>query len=602
MTMLVQITAVATVVLAVCLQSARSADPSVTHAKKIPLVRKPHPDHEKYLGWPGIEWMERNNVKIRTVERQTKQRFRAARDIPAAKNWRAIRFVGTEAVGEVNWSPALLVKVRHTKPDAINIAKRGLLIDRHINPKAHFKNTSLVTRNATGRDEAVDGVAVSIESMPGGRLYVEGDGKTVHQRDWDFLVKTRNRIWAQSGIKDSDPTLKKLKALAEYVRQRQYLSHWSYSVHPVDYLTYATYCTGRANAMMGLASTMGLRIRSINHSRHSMCEVLVDGKWYFIENASGRRFTVAEGNFMELVAAPDKVKAYGSGKVSNGFAWMDTSGEELIKIGPLMVLSADQWKMNWAGGGLALPTMFQTLESGYGVSVCMDGNSVRALYPKAETYYLKESPQTGMYTVAGKYGWWHSYVYLKPGQAVRRKVYLGKLNDEASPVTRIELGVLLAPGSLKNFPDYGGDLYIRINGRVRRFEWAGLDWRAETVKVPIPYEVGYMMNPAGLKYVEYDQLRIGMGTWGLKENQINTFEFGLSGPRGAGIGVMIFPDPVLPYNSAYASGAGAPQTNFTIVPDHICEMVEPNYAAFHSQVPHVVKVDWPKAGKQEQAE
>jgi len=578
-------------------QFARAEAASVGAARDVPLVRPPHPDHEKYLGWPGIEQMQRDGQEIRRRDREASRRFREAADIPPAENWRPIRFTATPAAGEMNWSPALLIKLRHRKADETNIADRGLLINRHINPKSRFARTALVKRDSTGRDEAVDGVAVSIESMPGGQVYEEGDGRTAHQRDWDFLVRTRDRIWAQSGIKKSDPTLKKLQALAQYVRERQFLSHWSYSVHPVDYLLHATYCTGRANAMMGLASTMGLHVRSLNHAHHSMCEVLVDGKWYFIENASGRPFTVARGNFMELTARPDQVRPYGEGRITDGYARLDVSGEDLVKIGPMYVLSADQWRMNWCGGGLCIPTMFQCLENGYGLAVCLDGNTAHALYPEAETYYLKESPTTGMFMVAGKYGWWHSRLKLRPGQAVRRKVYLGELDDEDNPVARVEVAVLLAPGTLEKFPEYGGDLYVRVNGRVRRLEWHGMDWRAENVKVPIPYEAGYMMNPAGHKYIEYDQLRVALRKRDLRAGRLNTFEFGLSGPRGAGMEVMIFPDPVLPYNSAYAAGPHAPQREFTIRPDHVCEMVEPNYDRFHSQGPHVVKVAWPSAAK-----
>jgi len=588
-----EVVVVALAVLALGLHMAAAQDPSVTYAKKIPLVGEPHPDHEKYLGWPGIERMQRDAQKARAKTRADKQRLAAAADVPPAENWRPIRFVGTPAAGQVNWTPAILIKIRHRRPDAINIANRGLLINRHINPKSYFKRTPLVTRDSIGRDEAVGGVAVSLESAPGGQNYTPDDGRTVHQRDWDFLVRTRNRIWAQSGIKPSDPTLKKLKALADYIRERQFLSHWSYSVHPVDYLLHATYCTGRANAMMGLATTMGLHVRSLNHAHHSMCEVLVDGKWYFIENASQRPFTVADGNFMELTAMPDKVKPYGEGRITNGFAWLDVSGEDMVTIGPMYVLSADQWKMNWCGAAMAPATMFQVIENGYCQAVCLDGNAAHALYPNAEKYYLKESPTTGMYMVAGKYGWLHSYLYLKRGQALRRKVYLGSLRDQDNPATRLEMVILMAPGTLDEFPEYGGDMYIRVNGRVRRFEWRGLDWRAETVRVPIPYEVDYLMNPRGVKYIEYDQIRVNVPIGYLRENQLNTFEFGLSGPRGEGSGVMIFPDPVLPYNSAYASGKYAPQKSFTIVPDHICEIVEPHYDKFLSQTPHVVKVKWP---------
>ena len=55
---------------------------------------------------------------------------------------------------------------------------------------------------------------------------------------------------------------------------------------------------------------------------------------------------------------------------------------------------------------------------------------------------------------------------------------------------------------------------------------------------------------------------------------------------------MIFPDPVLPYRSAYAA-ARAAQSEMAIWPDHICEVVEPRHTLSLPAPPHHVTVDWP---------
>lgn len=142
---------------------------------------------------------------------------------------------------------------------------------------------------------------------------------------------------------------------------------------------------------MGLAQTMGLRVRSLNYAHHSMCEVLVDGQWYFIENSSFERFTVAKGSYMELTAHPDKLKTVSGQPIRNDdYSVADVAGDDPVTWGPMFLLAADWGHFNWTGGGLCIPTTFQVLENGCGVSVCLDGNAARALYPNASKYYLKE--------------------------------------------------------------------------------------------------------------------------------------------------------------------------------------------------------------------
>lgn len=572
---------------------AAQPDQSPDISTGVPLSLPPHPRHGEYCGWAGVEQLIADASDAGEIYRQARKRYKDAEDIPEPSAWLPIQFVPSATIGQMNWTPGIVVKLRHTHPDEVNVARRGLLVNRHINPQSHFADRPLITRDAQGRDEVVNGPAVSFESFPGGQNCPPADARTVHQRDWDFLVATRNRIWAQSGITESAPVLDKLAALAEYVYDRQFLAHWGYSVHPADYLHHATYCTGRANAVMGLAQTMGLRVRSLNYAHHSMCEVLVDGQWYFIENSSFERFTVAKGSYMELTAHPDKLKTVSGQPIRNDdYSVADVAGDDPVTWGPMFLLAADWGHFNWTGGGLCIPTTFQVLENGCGVSVCLDGNAARALYPNASKYYLKEGIDSGMYTVAGKYGWFHSYITLGNGQALRRPVYFGKLNDPANPVAAVEMTVLLKAGATDKFPGYGGDMYIRVNGAVRRLEWQKLRWSAQRVKLPVSYEVGYLNNPAGVTLIEFDSIRIEIPVSSLTEDAVNTFEFGVHGTRGAGVEVMIFPDPVLPYASGYAPADQPAQTRFTVSPDHVCEVIEPGKANFHSPKPHSVPANW----------
>ena len=80
MTGLMQIALVVLAVLAMSMHFAK-ADESARQAEKVPLSLKPHPDHDKYLGWDGAaQWMQ-DEQEDRLVRRTTKQRFAAAAEL-----------------------------------------------------------------------------------------------------------------------------------------------------------------------------------------------------------------------------------------------------------------------------------------------------------------------------------------------------------------------------------------------------------------------------------------------------------------------------------------------------------------------------------------
>lgn len=123
--------------------------------------------------------------------------------------------------------------------------------------------------------------------MPGGELYKENDGRTAHQRDWDFIVETRDRILKEKGLLNSSDAYKKMQALADYVQSARGREGERYpSRHPSDYILHSSYCTGAANTEAAFAATLGLKYRTLNTYAHSTAEVEISGKWHFLDDQS----------------------------------------------------------------------------------------------------------------------------------------------------------------------------------------------------------------------------------------------------------------------------------------------------------------------------
>ena len=59
--------------------------------------------------------------------------------------------------------------------------------------------------------------------------------------------------------------------------------NWT-AVHPADYCLKGALCVGAANTAVAFCSIMGLPARTIGYGGHTCAEVLIDGKWRWVEN------------------------------------------------------------------------------------------------------------------------------------------------------------------------------------------------------------------------------------------------------------------------------------------------------------------------------
>ncbi len=231
--------------------------------------------------------------------------------------WRPISVTVNDVAGPWNWSVNRDISFHYTRFDETLPDGAGLFVNRQIDMAARLPSPPLVTRDSPGIDETPTGANVSMASLPpsarfpgsGGENYRK-DGKTAHQRDWDALVAVRDRIFAENGVTGDTPLEEKVRLVAEWAREVNRNGPVYESKHPVDLIFHPSFCVGRANAFAAIMHTMGLHARTVNMNTHSVAEVLLGGRWRFVENRKGRttdtRATAAlmPCSLMEFYARP----------------------------------------------------------------------------------------------------------------------------------------------------------------------------------------------------------------------------------------------------------------------------------------------------------
>jgi hypothetical protein len=479
-------------------------------------------------------------------------------------SWSPINFEISKAVGPMNWSAAVKIYAYMTKTDlAPSNGGPLVFVNRHVNPNSSLPQYPAITRNSPGMDVNPAGAHVSIAAMPGGQIYQSTDGKTAHQRDWDFIVQERDRILTQKGVINSTDVFAKIRALTDYVQSR--VGGASYpSRHPTDYLLHSSYCTGAANAAAAILSTMGYKVRTINSSIHSTAEVEVNGKWHFIENASTTTFRQNQ-NVMNISLVDRDSSTY-------FYSHFDLNGDRWNWAGAVYDLVPMLWHFNQCGVGSQMKYNAQTIVNGSGVAVGLDCNTAKALYPTDANYYFR-AVQSGALMIAGKYCWYYSWCNLNQGQKIRRKFYLGNVQDPTNPIKQMEFKFLLAQGQPRNFPVNGQGWVLRVNNRVYNLTAPGLmTWKVQ--KDVAPFSSWYSSNPAGIStlYEEYLDFKVPIDS--LKSNTMNTVELSNETGTGSYLPLMMMPDPVSPYFAPLYFGSRAPQQQWKVLYDHICEVLD----------------------------
>lgn len=133
-----------------------------------------------------------------------------------------------------------------------------------------------------------------------------------HQKDWDFLENKLAEILKAAGLTDKASDYEKVRAVARFcIQTRKEKKNSSRYVHPVDFCIHGAYCVGAANTMVSFCSVMGIPARTIGYSGHTTGEVLLDGKWRWVENwnaivvGSKTGDPVQPGSFLDLLNDPE---------------------------------------------------------------------------------------------------------------------------------------------------------------------------------------------------------------------------------------------------------------------------------------------------------
>lgn len=499
-------------------------------------------------------------------------------------SWQPITINVNDIAGEYNWSINWDISFHYKKFDNVLPDGNGVFINRQINKNSCLPSKPLITRDSKGIDEIPNGANVSMASMPeskripgsGGENYNKNDGKTAHQRDWDALVKERDKVFAENGVTDETPLMDKVKLIADWAHSVHRGDPLYESKHPTDLVFYRSFCVGRANGFVGMMHTMGLPARTVNMNGHSVGEVLIDGKWYYVENFARKSGDKEAATLMSC----SLMEFYG-----NPFAYLDETTDTHIDSAYFKSEDLHNGRANWQLGGWWHWHFIQcakgddimmrnTMKNGSGIAVTLNGANSAAIYPNAENYYykvLKDNPP--VMTNYQKETWYRAGHRVLQGDWIRKRFYIGNLDDKENPVEKVTSRLYLMGGETQTFsipsaifPD-DAEWALKINGKEYKLKDFD-DW--QLVK---EFEPNAMMP---VIYFEFQ-----LNKKDLHQNDYNVFEFG-SAPceryREQHIHVMIYPEPMLPYFNPYKQFDNSrKQTEWRIITDQkwdwlqICE-------------------------------
>lgn len=431
------------------------------------------------------------------------------------------------AIGTLRWVPDWRVRLKYEGPDGRTPGALGhpYFVDRHVDPRPCFSWTALADRDAPGVDEVPAGCHVSAAARPprsavayngegltqhradtaptGGELFSEKDGRTAHQRDWDFLCEKGSEILAAAGCQDSASTASHDRAQAVVQVFAEYAASRSGPVYPsrhgVDVALHSSYCDGRANLLAALCMVHGISARTIQNAVHTMVEVLVGGRWTFVDNVSTE--TLAKWETLEPGSCPRNV--------FHGMSFLDvvTSDWQSGRMGdprtkpipqaqavaynqyqplhePFINLHTGRWHFNQAGLGLERIT--SPLGSGSGVCAFPSPETFRALYADAEPAVLFASPgDSSILELNPPQGWFRSSSWIDRGAGIRRTFFIGNQQD-LDGVVSATAELQLVAGAATDFDPARGGWEISVNGTT--LSWEDLDLQAdrESIRTRIP--------------------------------------------------------------------------------------------------------------------
>lgn len=476
----------------------------------------------------------------------------------------------------MRWSIDWQIRIFYEKPDGTVPGGDGdfFFVNRHVRPGMTLENT-LVTRHSPGMDETTEtGCAVSAAVLPrkpfsfhGGEMHNVRGNRSAHETDWDFLVEWRDTLLSRSGVPASAPARQKVDALALcFGTPARYIAdspkNFTRGFHPVDVVLHGQHCTGQSSALAALCHTLGIPARTLNFSGHSVCEVLLDGRWLLYDNQQPE--PRAGKSYMETVADPSCSSL--TPEYAARYHWMMNTAGQLhhtvrkgkwpnpIETSPFNYGAQRYWRFNASGNGATTRTL--AADGGHGLTLPLTPDTATALYPGEPAYVFKyNSDEPCRVTLTLPHTWYAAPFTLTEGMAVRKQFWLGSMEN----VVSVNSLLCAWPGKRWQFfkPRSSG-WYIRINNSQYRLRDSG-------GTVPSAKEVHY-------------GLEIDLPLKDLKENSLNEVALGSDGSGPDFLALRVYPDLLEPY-APPVSPAGISILVDSVVGTHVCDSYASHFFA-----------------------
>jgi hypothetical protein len=322
------------------------------------------------------------------------------------------------------------------------------------------------------------------------------------EKDWDFLIEYRDRVLRENGLTLDSPAVDRVRAVAKDIwmehRDKDHIvdpKNNSPSSYPADCLLQSSFCVGAGNALVMVCHTMGIPARSVHMFDHTMSEVQLHGRWWFVENTprnSREGNYMVDANFMEVWTNPTDPR-FGFSPHQARFYW------EMM----------DYFLMFGQIDGLQMHT------GGYR-RMYLTPQTAGLMYPGQKNIWYKSNlpdryPLLWGKSVAQRF----QQMKVRQGQAMRRTFWIGSLTDTKGIVAQFNASAAPADGSAPDadIPADGGEWFVSINGKRHYLRDLG-GWRLRDTEG----------DNRPRKHYAFD---VPLGD--LKEQAVNEIVFGNSG-------------------------------------------------------------------------
>lgn len=393
-----------------------------------------------------------------------------------------------------HWAPHWEIVLTHDHPDAQSAGEygRAWFINRHLHPGPAFDWAARVTRDTPGIDEDPLGCHVSAAALPPGcegsladdifapqwpaddlrtgKIHRDGDGRTAHQRDWDFLREAAAQACADAGLDANAPVEARVHAFAALQNQHKHTPVYP-SRHPVDTLLHSSYCTGVSNLFAALCLVSDIPVRTINDYGHSMAEFWDGHSWRFVDNlTAGQRESYAtkpgspapcvfNRNYVQMLLDP---RAPDGAPLSAEHAARYAVDRNCFE--PYLNTATRDWRFDH--GRIGLGPGLSPLAGGYGLFALPCPDNLRAIYPGwDEPLCPARAGRENELVLNPRQGWLESVVRLDRGLGIRKSFYVGRLDDGANPVCSARADLHLHDGIGSEFKPARAGWTLLLNGR-----------------------------------------------------------------------------------------------------------------------------------------